>query len=516
MTRGDHILHKIEELIDWLADEKVGWLYAAVLVVALYFAFQTVTLPLLSAWAGNGVSVDDAEQLIYLQHLALGYGGSQPPLYNWIAWAVSQATGTSITSLKLVKYVLLFVGFCSVHTAMRKLGYKQITAAAAMLGLMTVPLLFWEAQHTLTHSVAAFAFSAVTLLAFAYLLQSRTALGYVAFGLAAGLAMLAKFNDALLLGALLSAAVSVRTYRQAMVSSKMFLSLAVFVLVLTPTAIWSYGHLDAVFARLYKFGIDDHDTRMIGLSAEGLVHAVLATMEFSIVTLFVYALGSAWKWKFPRLQKPVDAPSDKLLGRALLIGISAVLLLMLASGSTSLRSRWLLPVLFLLPLYLAACSERLGEFGREVQRFVITVGVAIAILTIPFTWYAQLMGGKGESRTARLDYRKLYRELEATVPVRTIVGNSFWIGNFRLARSDLVLLVPEVPDLEESLQEPAVLMWPENEDNPNPALLARLRQAGYELSNQIGTLTGHELGPESGRRIYFVHLNKRGSARTGG
>src|SRR5437899_283781 len=115
ITKGDHILHKIEELIDWLADEKVGWLYSAVLVVALYFAFQTVTLPLLSSWAGNGVSIDDAEQLIYLQHLAPGYGGSQPPLYNWITWAVSQATGTGIISLKLVKYVLLFVGFSSIH-----------------------------------------------------------------------------------------------------------------------------------------------------------------------------------------------------------------------------------------------------------------------------------------------------------------------------------------------------------------------------------------------------------------
>ncbi|RWH78552.1 MAG: hypothetical protein EOQ86_18100 [Mesorhizobium sp.] len=32
---GDHILQKVEELIDWLTDGKVGRLYAAVLVVAL-------------------------------------------------------------------------------------------------------------------------------------------------------------------------------------------------------------------------------------------------------------------------------------------------------------------------------------------------------------------------------------------------------------------------------------------------------------------------------------------------
>ncbi|OBQ84071.1 glycosyltransferase family 39 protein [Mesorhizobium sp. WSM3873] len=507
-------MRKIEELIDWLAKEKVGRVYAAVFVIAFYFAFQTVTLSLLSAWAGNGVSVDDAEQLIYLQHLAPGYGGSQPPLYNWITWVVSQATGTNITSLKLAKYFLLFVGFSSVHAAMRKLGYKQITAAAAMLGMMTVPLLFWEAQHTLTHSVAAFAFSAVTLLAFAYLVQSRTPLAYLAFGLAAGLAMLAKFNDVLLLVALFSSALSVRAYRQAMVAPQMLLSLTVFVLVLTPTAIWSYGHLDAVFARVYKFDIDDGDVGMIVFSTEGLVQTILATVEFSIVTFSVYAVGSAWKWKFPWLKGTVEAQPDKLLRRALLLGISAVLLLMLISGSTSLRSRWLLPILFLLPLYLSACAEILGEFGREVQRFVITSGVAIALLTIPFTWYAQLMGGEGMSRAARLDYRKLYQELQATVPVRTIVGNSFWIGNFRLARSDLVLLVPEVPDLEELLQEPAVLMWPENEGRPNPMLLERLRQAGYELSNQIGTLTAHELlGPDSGRRIYFAHLSNRSSAK---
>ncbi|RUU29691.1 glycosyl transferase family 39 [Mesorhizobium sp. M6A.T.Ce.TU.016.01.1.1] len=510
--RDDHILQKVEELIDWLADDKVGRLYVAVLVVALYFAFQTATLSLLGLWAGNGVNIDDAEQLIYLPHLAAGYGGSQPPLYNWIAWTISQGFGTSIVSLKLVRYVLLFVGFAASHAAMRKLGYKQVTAAAAMFGLMTVPLLFWEAQHSLTHSVAAFAFCAVTLLAFAHLVHVRTPLAYASFGLAAALATLAKFNDVLMLGALLPAAMTVRAYRPTLVSPWILLSMAVFVLVLTPTTVWSYYHSDAIFARISKFGIADDDDGMIGIRGEGLFKIIYATASFSIVTLVIYVLGFVWKRSFPRRQDAFNAPRDKLLERALLIGLLAVLLLVLASGSTSLRNRWLLPVLFLLPLYLAARMEKLGAFGREVQRFVIALAVVTALLVTPFTWYAQLMGGEGKSRTARLDFKELYHDLQATGPVRTILGNSSWVGNFRLAEGDLVLLNPEVPELKELFQDPAVLMWLD-ENQPDPALVEILRQADYELSSQTGTLVGKELfGSVSGRRIYFARLHKRGSA----
>ncbi|TIU04488.1 MAG: glycosyl transferase family 39, partial [Mesorhizobium sp.] len=146
--------------------------------------------------------------------------------------------------------------------------------------------------------------------------------------------------------------------------------------------------------------------------------------------------------------------------------------------------------------------EKLGEFGREVQRFVIALAVVTALLVTPFTWYAQLMGGEGKSRTARLDFKELYHDLRATGPVRTILGNSSWVGNFRLAEGDLVLLNPEVPELKELLQDPAVLMWLD-ENRPDPALVEILRQADYELSSQTGTLIGKELfGSVSGRRIY--------------
>ncbi|RUV80485.1 glycosyl transferase family 39, partial [Mesorhizobium sp. M5C.F.Ca.IN.020.14.1.1] len=65
---------------EWLAESRIGPFPAAIVMVAAYLALQTVILSILATWAGTGVGVDDAEQLIYLPYLWAGYGGSQPPL----------------------------------------------------------------------------------------------------------------------------------------------------------------------------------------------------------------------------------------------------------------------------------------------------------------------------------------------------------------------------------------------------------------------------------------------------
>ncbi|TIT16603.1 MAG: glycosyl transferase family 39, partial [Mesorhizobium sp.] len=95
---------------------------------------------------------------------------------SWLGWLTSSVFGTNIFALKLLKYSLIFVALTSVFVAVRKLGYSQRTAVASILGLLLFPQLVWEMQHTLSHTVAAFCFSGLLLLALVELLQRKSLL----------------------------------------------------------------------------------------------------------------------------------------------------------------------------------------------------------------------------------------------------------------------------------------------------------------------------------------------------
>jgi len=61
---------------------------ALLAALAVYFLLQL----LVRVTVAGGVEKDEAEQLLWTQTLAWGYG-PQPPLYSWLQWAVFRLTG---------------------------------------------------------------------------------------------------------------------------------------------------------------------------------------------------------------------------------------------------------------------------------------------------------------------------------------------------------------------------------------------------------------------------------------
>ena len=49
---------------------------------------------------------DEAEQILWTQQLAWGYG-AQPPFYTWLQWGMNQLLGPSVLALSLLKHGLL-------------------------------------------------------------------------------------------------------------------------------------------------------------------------------------------------------------------------------------------------------------------------------------------------------------------------------------------------------------------------------------------------------------------------
>jgi hypothetical protein len=494
---------------EWLAEGRIGPFPAAIVMVALYCSIQIVVLPLANLGAGTtGVGIDDAEQLMYMRFLWAGYGGSQPPLYSWLGWLTASVFGTNILALKILKYSLIFVALASIFVAVRKLGYSQRTAVASILGLLLFPQLIWEMQHTLSHTVAALCFSGLLLLALVELLQRRSLLAYALFGLAIGAAVLAKYNNVILLAAMVSATLSMRETRKAILRPQIMISMAVALLVCLPTLYWTVTHPGELLARSYKFGINGGESAFL-TALKGIVDLGEAVRNFAILPAVIFAVALlAGRVRPSTLRQPLP-DSEKLLWRILGFGLCITIILVIASGATMFKARWLLPVLLLLPVAFAARMDALGDKGRTVQYLTITVAAALAVLIMPATWAYQVYGGKGLGRVARLDYQTLYRDLTADGAVKTVASDWHWVGNLRLVDPDLVVLGEEVPGFAALLQEPAILVWLDKPD-PEPKILDRIHQAGFVLDGERRSFRVPEFfGSSDGRLVTVAKLKKQ-------
>ena len=127
--------------------------------LALYFGLHLISRVLVSP----SLELDEAEQLLYLQALSLGYG-FQPPLYTWLQALVFAFTGPGVFGLALLKAVLLWLTWWAMYKLAR-LFYKAKDALAIGLSLALFPQFLWESQRDLTHTVLLVACVALAWLA---------------------------------------------------------------------------------------------------------------------------------------------------------------------------------------------------------------------------------------------------------------------------------------------------------------------------------------------------------------
>lgn len=496
-----------EAQAEWLAEGRVGRYSAIVIVLAAYCCLQVIAMTLLSQVVGTGVGVDDAEQLMYLGEMQAGYGGSQPPLYTWLGSLAAQFFGPSVLTLKLVKYSMIFVAGLSIFLAVQEFGYSRRTAGTALFGIVLFPQVLWEMQHTLSHSVAAFTLSSLLLLALAWLLQKQSATTYAAFGLAMGGAILAKYNNLLLLSAIVASMLSLSETRAVILNRRFAISIGIAILVCLPTLYWNAAHPGEIVARGHKFGIAPDQERLVAAWL-GFKNFTWAAFNFAVlpVVIFAVALVGARTAPYPA---GGSTTAERLLWRTIIAGIVIALSLVIVIGATTFRDRWMLPLLLFLPIVLAMRLDGLGSKGKTAQSIVIGVAAGLAILILPVSWYMHLYGGDSRGSIARIDYTSLYRDMVASGSVRTVVSDWHWSGNLRLIDPNLTTITSEVPDFAEQLREPVVLALLDG-IQPDDTLLDLLVKAGYSLEGDMVAITVPQLfsPANSSRQVNLVRLVK--------
>lgn len=343
--------------------------HAPYLLLLLYFGAHILSRTLVS----DALELDEAEQALWSQQLAAGYG-SQPPLYTWLQWAVFRIAGVSVLTLSLLKNLLLASTYAFVWLAARRLMAPPLAVLAAA-SMLLIPQIGWESQRDLTHSVLATAAAAATLYAAVRLIERPRPALYLALGLCAALGLLSKYSFAVYLAALGLALLLSRDTRHALRSPWLILSALVALAVVAPHALWLLDNWQLASARtLEKLnaapGLVSGIARGL-ISLSGATLATLAALALACVAVFG---RSAWS-------SAAEASPHCRLWRRYLAALAALMLaLVVFGGANHFKGRWLQPLLFMAPLAFFCCRPQLaGHPHLSWLRFTLT-GFALLYL----------------------------------------------------------------------------------------------------------------------------------------
>lgn len=316
---------------------------------------------------------DEAEQMLWSQELALGYG-AQPPLYTWLQWLMNQVFGPSVLALSLLKHSLLALTYTLMWLAGREL-LDQRGAWWASASMLLLPALGWDSVRDQTHSILVTAMACGAWWLLLRIVKRSKPGDFAWLGLVCGVGLLAKYSFALFIGVLLVAALSVPQARRALFARGWWWVLVVGGLVVLPHAIWLASHLEeAAAGTLAKMEIQPE--RAWG---EGLLD-LLGNLAGMLALWGLIALGvfrSAW-WRRP--VTPAAPWAQQIFGRFIFLVFLALLGMVFAAGVTHFEERWVLPLLCVVPLAVFAARPELQHHPRAAHYSGAVIFMAILFL----------------------------------------------------------------------------------------------------------------------------------------
>lgn len=469
------------------------WLFAFLL---LYFLFEAGFVSFISPGAG----LDDAELISNLSFWNWGYGGSQPPLYTWLAYGLTQAFGLHFWLLQLLRFTILASTFFAVYLGLRGLRVEKNLAAFASLSMFLLPQIAWESQRALIHSVLGTAGSAWSFAAFVYFVRKPCYRRALALGAAFAAAALGKYNGLIFIAALLLGGLFIRPARRALATRAFAVSLTAALALMAPALIFMALHPESVLQRAVKFHAGAGGNILFN-RLRGLLDLGRAAVNFVLPAMAAAALIGFFTRRQKRKNTAANIAAEAAAGNgggnaealrflraALLCGLALCALMVLASGATHIKDRWLQPVLFLAPPYAALWLAQRDKTGRAPRLFGV-LGLTAALLVPPMLYanlYARGVAGRGQGIFARyarakppiqnLDYPALYAQLTAAggAPAVLLAPEPFIIGNLRLLNPQMKTLFAETPFAAQRLARPLVILWKEGEGGESAALPPKL------------------------------------------
>lgn len=417
--------------------------------------------------ASNSLEIDEAEQAFLSQFLRLGYG-PQPPFYNWLQYGLSQAIGTSLATMTLLKNGLLFLCCLFYGLAARLVLGDRHLSAIAMFGVLSLPPVFLLAQRDLSHTVAALFAVSLFLYGFLRTLTRPSLFSYLLTGIAVGIGAISKYNFVLVPIAAIIAILPERDLRARIFDWRILAAIAAAAIIATPHGIWVLQNLDAASSGTLDEMKEREAEGRLFQAFHGIAALASATIGGSFVTVLLFGLFAHGKirqiWQ-------AESQWTRIVGRMIAFCLLGVLLIVLGVAATHVREKWLVLYLVLLPLYLCLKIEAarinaapgLRLFVPLIATIVIGALVIVSSRAAVRPWF----GDYSRLNIPYAAFAETVAKMEGREPALVIANDKQIAGNIRTQFARATVAIPSMLETVpvDKRRRPLLVVWRSEADS---------------------------------------------------
>jgi hypothetical protein len=361
--------------------EKRAILLAIFLFCLIHWVIRVLLFP--------NFSIEEAERILASQGLQAGYRLNEPPMLSWLYWAATKTFGYAAPVLLALKHMMLWAGLSLYFLSARTLLTRPAPAAAALGAWALTFVLGWGVQEDLLSITALFLCLALCLHALSRILAERRGTDFIYLGLSIGVGALTHHLFLVFPVAALAAILLCRTFRDELRPWRIALVIAISLVSLAPYLFWLATHPGLIFeAFLDGLARFRPDHVWIDRFASGVGSLLAAAVGFAMPLLAIWA-ALFWRLWAPVIypfserrstdEETAEAAWRAVLARAMLIA-SGLYLAAAAISVQRFETQWLLPALFVGPLWLFMHVKRAGSFPVAMRAFAFFVIGALAIV----------------------------------------------------------------------------------------------------------------------------------------
>lgn len=351
------------------------------------FGFLSLMLVLQVALQTGGRN-DDAELMLFGQTLDWGYDPRNPPLIAWIGWAGAQVFGPGLLVTRLVVLGLIGLTYLFLYRAARLVvADRQLAVLAALTPMLTVHF-GWYPFINLTHTISLICVSAATVWALLALLRAPGIGRVLLLGLVIGLGLLTKYNYVILLGALLVAALGVRSGRAALLRPSAVLIPIVAVAIAAPHYLWFLDHLGEASNRLQGSWSVAATGYLPGVASglAAIAESAVSVLMPAALILIVCFPGALAPWR--RAETPPE-DAERVLWVAGALVLAVFLVAVIGFRVTNVKVHHMM---ILLPMALPAFARVARFGGNRLGRQVFSLAAPLCALLVVAAYFDFLAG----------------------------------------------------------------------------------------------------------------------------
>lgn len=245
------------------------------------------------------LNLDEAQYWLWSQHLSLGYH-SKPPLIAYIVFVTTHLFGNGYFGIRLIVPICYLLTAYFLYLSAKKLFSNEIAKWTA-LSFIFLPSVTFSSTIISTDPLMLM-FWSLALYFFICAIKKPQLIYWILLGVAIGLSALSKYTGLVFLLSLFLYLLFCQDARAILKSAKLYIMLAVVILILLPNIIWNIEHGFATLKHIAYHNTDIHGLQFHPLNLLTFIASQLGVFSVIFFPVYVYCLWQKKYWQDKRLR----------------------------------------------------------------------------------------------------------------------------------------------------------------------------------------------------------------------